>query len=1459
MTRLRRIRLDGVGPTGARFDPVTIDLTDRLGDASKVALIHLENGGGKSVLLKLVFSAVLPGRRYTVGGARLGDFVLGDDTAHVALEWWIEDGRLGGSRLVTGTVLEWRNRTRSADQSNLRQWWYAFRPIEGVLDLDTLPTRLGVRRPSRAAFRDRLIDMWHASPGLELADEDSPERWRDWLLNHTPLDPELFSYQRAMNADEADAEELFSKVRSGDDFVRMLLNAVVDPAEMQSFGDTLGSFATQLARRDGLERERAFAVDAIAALDPLAAAHVAALQAEEAVAVARRGRWSLQSRLACEVERSTAEAERLTVAAEADDSLARQLDEHAKDLVTQGQELRRREAMFMVTGAKARLKEANDRASDAASLAHAWKVVDTVVDRAAAAADRARLQRELEESHRQDAPLRAARDKAAAALIARLESEIATATGEAATQDAAAKGADGERKAADQRRQRAEGRAAKLRADATANEERATEADRAGEALLARGVLEEGEDAASGEERWTILAIETESDLSQRRTRREAVRTEQDALDREDDDLTSKLLELRPNLTEADKEHRRLGGLAAQLATEDRYSAVLGEATIDLWDRSSDIDGALLESIGRVEAEVRELAIATRADELALAALGDGGLLPPPDDVARVWDALTEARIPATSGWRWLAERDDPDERCRLLSNHPALAGGVVVTDPTRLDAARETVLAAGLDLRSVVLVGTAGELEDLGDSRTWAAPVHRGLYDEAWAADETLRIERRLAEGATRREGLERQASSDRELRERLRMFLEQCPSGHLESLAAAVTDLTGQVDTAAARRGEIATTAASLKLEASELEQLVAALTDRWYAATRKAEQCEEQARRDRRAVQWRADASAWRREALSLDKEATNAADAAEAAQIAGDAARDSAAAHRRLLAAYREERGELPVLVADEEAHDEAPTDVLRRNYRAEVARLEAESSGKALAGQLSVAEAREADARKRLDGEPEDVVTLATRLSRDSEAGDAGGRLEAQRRTADTASRRRELATEVAGDLKVAEAELAKRSPSERTRWIDLPDDLEPTDGEHAAALDRQVADEQHGVAEQAREAHDRSSSAARGADDARSRAQVLSAHLRALRVDDVPVETAGVRPFDGSLDEAERLVEEQTAAHRRTADALSEATDEVTRALEGVRNVGHRPDYSGIGGTQTALAEEPGATLIPRALDLARGLDTIRESIDAELAEVHKHREGLIERLSTLVEQRLKLLKLAQRMSTVPEGLNDWSGKAFLVIQFQAAEPATLAARMGAAIDAAVAADKRDPNAIVLDAVRSAVVRRTAEGEQAFMVTIMKPNAAMFDATVGVERLATEFSGGQRLTAAILLYCTLASLRAHVRGQDRIADPGVLFLDNPIGKANADYLLDLQITVAARRGVQLLYTTGISDPEVQACFETVVRLRNDADLRRHLNYLVVDEHIASLATGGRPPSGAAGYLSASRLTTVSLP
>jgi hypothetical protein len=103
------------------------------------------------------------------------------------------------------------------------------------------------------------------------------------------------------------------------------------------------------------------------------------------------------------------------------------------------------------------------------------------------------------------------------------------------------------------------------------------------------------------------------------------------------------------------------------------------------------------------------------------------------------------------------------------------------------------------------------------------------------------------------------------------------------------------------------------------------------------------------------------------------------------------------------------------------------------------------------------------------------------------------------------------------------------------------------------------------------------------------------------------------------------------------------------------------------------------------------------------------------------------------------------------------------------------------------------------------------------------------FSGGQELTAAIVLYCTMAALRANERGQMRARHSGVLFLDNPIGKANAEYLLDIQQGVASALGVQLVYTTGLFDDRALAAFPLWVRMRNDADLRAGLKHIRIAE------------------------------
>src|SRR5262245_9321521 len=112
MYELSRVRLYSIGPAGARYADTVLDLrgvgdpvpdpaptqaeffeAEPVGPTRRPApagVLFLENGGGKSVLLKLIFSVMLPGHRNTLGGASSGvlrKFLLADDCGHVAVDW----------------------------------------------------------------------------------------------------------------------------------------------------------------------------------------------------------------------------------------------------------------------------------------------------------------------------------------------------------------------------------------------------------------------------------------------------------------------------------------------------------------------------------------------------------------------------------------------------------------------------------------------------------------------------------------------------------------------------------------------------------------------------------------------------------------------------------------------------------------------------------------------------------------------------------------------------------------------------------------------------------------------------------------------------------------------------------------------------------------------------------------------------------------------------------------------------------------------------------------------------------------------------------------------------------------------------------------------------------------------------------------------------------------------------
>ncbi|EFK98601.1 LOW QUALITY PROTEIN: conserved hypothetical protein, partial [Streptomyces sp. SPB78] len=296
MYELSRVRLYSIGPAGARYADTVLDLrsvgapvpepaptqTEFFADEpsgpprrpAPAGVLFLENGGGKSVLLKLIFSVMLPGHRNTLGGASSGvlrKFLLAEDCGHVVLEW---QHTRTGECVVVGKVSEWRGRQVSNDPRKFAEAWYSFRPGPG-LSLDSLPVAEsnavrpiaeGIsaargRRRTMKGFRDALVEAGKFYTHLDVHWEETHERWTEHL-GELGLDPELFRYQREMNADEGEAAGLFA-VKKDSDFTDLLLRAVTDTRDTDGLADLVHNFGGKLGRRSELLAERDFTAGSV--------------------------------------------------------------------------------------------------------------------------------------------------------------------------------------------------------------------------------------------------------------------------------------------------------------------------------------------------------------------------------------------------------------------------------------------------------------------------------------------------------------------------------------------------------------------------------------------------------------------------------------------------------------------------------------------------------------------------------------------------------------------------------------------------------------------------------------------------------------------------------------------------------------------------------------------------------------------------------------------------------------------------------------------------------------------------------------------------------------------------------------------------------------------------------------------------------------------------------------------
>ncbi|MFB6716115.1 hypothetical protein [Streptomyces sp. NPDC056358] len=1561
MYELSRVRLYSIGPAGARYADTVLDLRgvgepvpnpapaqaeffeeEPVGPPRRPApagVLFLENGGGKSVLLKLIFSVMLPGHRNTLGGASSGvlrKFLLADDCGHVALEW---QHTLTGECVVVGKVSEWRGRQVSNDPRKFAEAWYSFRPGPG-LSLDSLPVAEATsvhrpvegvsgaqgRRRTMKGFRDALTEAGKFYQHLDVHWEEIHDRWNEHL-GDLGLDPELFRYQREMNADEGEAAGLFA-VKKDSDFTDLLLRAVTDTRDTDGLADLVSGFGNKLGRRAELTAERDFTAGSVDLLGRIVEATATRSRARDIHAGAERRTRTLARRLSARAgqERGrTAElAQQVTGAAHT----VTTAEEARSRSALIAAELAYRHASLALAAAEKGAAAQRRELSDARTLHSAWQAAEAVLRHRAAADRSARVAVAIREAERDAAPALAARAEAAADLVRALHtaaeageqlaneeeerSGTLQAVGETAHRDAttAATEAQRARSEAGHLRQRlaeveqetaqavragwlddtapdadparaalaasdaeqsavaawdtareAARAAADLAREATAAESRAElAAARAADAAQAaeqsyEAELNAAESLASDHRLADLLGLPSAQGTGVPRPRGAAAGTETDP-----DAPYGRGTDTAPTgtaATGATEQAGRTGQPAhgTHTVTAEQPDTHQQPLTAQEFDRNADELRELLDQgIASAERRLFELRTAAADDSRILGALGDGGLLPPGPDVLATVEYLGEHGIPALPGWRYLAQAVDPADHASVLAARPELVDGVVITDPDSHARARDVLSGAALLPRSAVAVGTAAALlapvpatgagSAASTEGVFLVPPNPAMHDEHAADEERQALRSRAAARDEDIRILAARLAGDRSLAARIGSWRADCPPGMLAELAEAADTAREAAESAEAALAEARTVRAEADEAAADTARVREERQEAAQRARRAADALAGLAFRLRERAGWQAKLRELVDEAAESEARATVCLERARAADEDRRAAQRAADDARRTARALRAERAEIagaPEHLPEPVGDTRRPAlPALREAYRAASQLYEKVGVGADLRAEQARAESDESAALAELDRLTNKVRTRAAQLLEGTDGADGPSRQAAAARAESLVHLLETRASTASEQLGRLRGEAERLAPVDgETHHTELPDELVPADAEQAQNLLRTASAElasATGALDSARAAHAELLHAHRTAEDSAGGFDETAALLRdLLRDHGADDDTEAPEPYPGSLDEARQSAAEARRSLRGCAADLSAAESAVREASDVLVRHANSTRYEQVRTpARQQIRELPAAALPEHAEKWAAAFAPRLRVLTDELAQLERNRDSIVDRLRGLVESALTTLRSAQRLSQLPEGLGEWSGQEFLRIRFEEPDQATLTERLGEVIDEATRAAlkknsdlRRDGMSLLLRGVQAALEPK------GIAVEILKPDAVLRAERVPVGQMGDVFSGGQLLTAAIALYCTMAALRSNDRGRDRHQHrhAGTLFLDNPIGRANATYLLELQRAVSDALGVQLLYTTGLFDTTALAEFPLVIRLRNDADLRAGLKYISVEEHL----------------------------
>lgn len=1452
MQKISRLHLGNCGFRTAWYEGMTFDLTDPDSGHPTDTLINLENGGGKTTLIGLVFSCFETSQEKFLKHIQskhntFSQYFTHDGAPGFIIVEWLMPSRTTGEepyRLVTGQAVAVRSHTEPPEVDRM---FFSFEEHTD-LGLTDIPAP-GLAQPTPTSMQE--FSRWlHAQqkkyPGDVFISHNRPAEWQRHLRNERLIDLDMLRMQVNFSAQEGGFDTGFLDFKTEGEFLRKFLHLTSDTTKADEARKLVVAVCEKHRRKPQFQKRRDELIRFRAALNAFAEAaqlYLETLAAQRSILV--RGAQMVQALQARAVSlrldhSQEAEFERIqremASAAQADSTL------HTKEQATvtwAWHQKRSAQAKARKEAADGRVKdlERNEQLIRAARLQKEIIGVDEEIKEldALAEAERANLKPTKDHAEIQGALLR----RALFSEEQRLKEELQTLDQRAAAREEAR---------TTFRKQRDQAEADELRQVGERSKHQAAE-----EAYARRREALEADKTFRAPEETTAEALERlDADTATAAAERDLHRASQQRCAKEAREHRQTAAAQRIHAADLAGKARSAGEFIARGEVELEHLAQLPALLNAVEsDRVDPLSAALPTRLHEVVSEsARQVSLGdVRLAELHAArqAIDETGVAGYSADAALVVQTLLQVGVRSAQAYNAYISRALPDaaKARALVASDPARFLGVSVAS-AELDKARALAWETRRPARPVVVsVATLEPATQLAERVIVPAEDDSAFNVEA-AAKLASNLELRVAEENERRSAYrERQDQTQKALHE-LDTYAKEFGDGKLGSARAGKLAFEEDAAAATARAESLESQALELDEKAQALEQQAQAADMRRQAAVLSSSAVrsfqseheaghEERARRLAQIVQ-----------GIITAQENKSAANVGlERLQQEHDSDHGLRVSTDHELRLAGEERASIAHYDKDYPAHEQLlqnprPVETLRRIYRDAEAAYHAQEQERLglLAHKLDDARKRRADKAKEFTREFKGVqmADIAPFLSLNHEEALAGVKAALEEA--------RPGQVNAASNLQVVNGESKKWFDSNKQNLGSAEPAHDALDLDALAALVIDAEGRVIAALERMRTANEAANQAADRANRKRQAAQAdekIEALLRSsMGLADKPdpmliaAEIGAQVGMTLEVPDPDSLVLETDASNQVSAllkdykgkeHGVSSLHTKARTAFDLVKAAASQPSFREVDPdvAQQMVANEFGAACTD-ARRLLEHLDDRIATTEATLQSMQADFDACVEEVLAVVRSAITTLNRAMsKDKSVPVGAPYVGGKQVLKMRasFSTIPVETRRQTLSAYLDTLVDTNVFPPRGT--DLIADAVMRVYG---RPLGLQVLKMSIEETEQYVPVERVSN--SGGEGVVMAMFLYLVINHLRAENHAQVHRIAGGPLILDNPFAKATSPAMWRAQRLLAETMNVQLIFATALQDFNALGEFQRFIRLRragqNSRTRRWHLEF-----------------------------------